>query len=65
MWCTAVAGGAFLIFRIVVSGDIGDHWSYANEKCRLPDCGDGVEPRRFALPARLGGSAIRRITHRQ
>jgi hypothetical protein len=25
MWCTEVAAGASLIFRIVVSGDIGDH----------------------------------------
>jgi hypothetical protein len=25
MWCTEVAAGAFLIFSIVVSGDIGDH----------------------------------------
>jgi hypothetical protein len=26
MWCTEVAAGAFLTFRNVVSGDIGDHW---------------------------------------
>jgi hypothetical protein len=25
MWCTEVAAGAFLTFRNVVSGDIGDH----------------------------------------
>jgi formate/nitrite transporter FocA (FNT family) len=25
MWCTVIAGGAFLTFSIVVSGDIGDH----------------------------------------
>ena len=25
MWCTEVAGGAFLTFSIVVSGDIADH----------------------------------------
>jgi hypothetical protein len=25
MWCTEVAAGAFLIFFILVSGDIGDH----------------------------------------
>ena len=25
MWCTEVADGAFLIFRIVVSDDIGNH----------------------------------------
>ena len=25
MWCTEVAGGDFLIFLIVVSGDIGDN----------------------------------------
>jgi hypothetical protein len=28
MWCTEVAAGASLIFRIVVSGDIGDHKRY-------------------------------------
>ncbi|MCY2999798.1 MAG: hypothetical protein NT168_17000 [Planctomycetota bacterium] len=26
MWCSEVATGAFLVFCIVVSGDIGDHW---------------------------------------
>ncbi len=31
MWCTEVAGGALLVFRIVVSGDIGDHCRYAAE----------------------------------
>jgi hypothetical protein len=25
MWCTEVAGGAFLTFSIVVSGNIADH----------------------------------------
>ncbi len=30
MWCTKIAGGAFLIFFIVVSGDIGDHRVHIN-----------------------------------
>jgi hypothetical protein len=31
MWCTEVAAGAFLTFRNVVSGDIGDHGRYPTE----------------------------------
>jgi len=30
MWCTEVAGGDFLIFLIVVSGDIGDNGLHIN-----------------------------------
>ena len=33
MWCTEVAGGALLIFLIVVYGDIGDH----GRSCLLSD----------------------------
>jgi hypothetical protein len=31
MWSTEVAAGALLVFRILVSGDIGDHWSSSIE----------------------------------
>jgi hypothetical protein len=33
MWCTEVAAGAFLTFRNVVSGDIGDHGRSRSQVC--------------------------------
>jgi hypothetical protein len=35
MWCTEVAAGASLIFRNVVSGDIGDHKRYPTDPFAL------------------------------
>jgi|688.fasta_scaffold202898_3 hypothetical protein len=35
MWCTEVAADALLVLRIVVSGDIGDHWRYLSRVHRM------------------------------